>query len=241
MKNGGMRIGEVAKRTGLDVRLIRHYEKIGLLPPPRRSEAGFASAGYRIFTEEHVQYLEFIALCRVLDLPLREIGDLLGCIGDECCASAQPRLRRLLGDKMHEVDSRITLLQALHQRLESYLQRLPGEAESQETAGCAAITSPIKCAFGDTPEIDNVDKPAPEVTKPFDSPTVGNPKVNARQLVEKGIAKMCEVKSEVKSEVKRDEEHKVLQKQEEEKARKDAAKSSGDCCEPLCNPITCGP
>lgn len=241
MTNAGMRIGQVAKRTGLDVRLIRHYENIGLIPPPRRSEAGYASAGYRIFTEEHVHRLEFIGLCRLLDLPLRQIGDLLRSVDDECCASAQPRLRRVLGEKLQEVDRRITLLQALHQRLESYLQRLPGGAESQETAGCAAITSPIRCAFGDTPEIDNVDEPAPEVTKPFDSPTVGNPKCNESQLVDKGVAKMCEVKSEVKSEVKADEELKVIQPQEREKARKDAAKSSGDCCEPLCNPITCGP
>ena len=70
--NAGMRIGQVAKRTGLDVRLIRHYEKIGLIPPPRRRESGYASAGYRIFTEEHERRLDFIALCRVLDLPLRK-------------------------------------------------------------------------------------------------------------------------------------------------------------------------
>ena len=90
--NAGMRIGQVAERTGLDVRLIRHYEKVGLIPAPRRSEAGYASAGYRMFTDEHVHRLEFIALCRVLDLPLREIGDLLRCVDEDCCGSAQPAL-----------------------------------------------------------------------------------------------------------------------------------------------------
>ena len=94
--NAGMRIGQVAERTGLDVRLIRHYEKIGLIPPPGRREAGYASAGYRIFTDKHVHRLEFIALCRLLDLPLREIGDLLRCVDDECCVSAQPALRARL-------------------------------------------------------------------------------------------------------------------------------------------------
>ena len=165
--NAGMRIGQVAKRTGLDVRLIRHYEKIGLIPPPRRSEAGYASAGYRVFTQKHVQRLEFIALCRLLDLPLRDIGDLLRCVDEECCASARPRLRRLLVEKRQEVDRRITLLQGLRQRLEGYSQRLPEGAEGQETAGCTPATSPIECAFDDAPQEVNGEEPASEVTKPL--------------------------------------------------------------------------
>ena len=57
----------------------------------------------------------------------------------------------------------------------------------------------------------------------------------------KGVTTMCEVQSDVKSEVKGHEELKVLQKQEKKKTRTDAAESSGDCCEPVCSPITCGP
>ena len=149
--NAGLRIGQVARRTGLDVRLIRHYEKIGLIPPPGRREAGYASAGYRMFTDEHVHRLEFISLCRVLDLPLREIGDLLRSVDEECCASAQPALRRQLGDKLQEVDRRIAQLQRLRQRLERYRQPLPGGAEGADTEGCTPTTSPIGCAFGDAP------------------------------------------------------------------------------------------
>ena len=172
--NGGLRIGQVAKRTGLDVRLIRHYEKIGLIPPPRRMKAGYASAGYRIFTEDHVQRLEFIALCRSLDLPLRAIGDLLRRLDNSCCASAQPNLRHLLGEKMQEVDHRITLLQDLRQRLESYFQRLSEGAEGQEPAGCTPTTSPIECAFDDAPQIADVDEPAPEVTQSLTPQRLGS-------------------------------------------------------------------
>ena len=121
-----------------------------MIPPPRRSEAGYASAGYRVFTEEHVERLEFIVLCRLLDLPLRDIGDLLRSVDEECCASAQPRLRRLLGDKLQEVDRRIAQLQGLRRRLESYRQELPGGGPN--SAGCTPITNPIGCAFGDAPQ-----------------------------------------------------------------------------------------
>ena len=163
--NAGMRIGQVAERTGLDVRLIRHYEKIGLIPPPGRSEAGYASAGYRIFTEDHVRRLEFIALCRLLDLPLREIGRLLRSVNDDCCASARPGLRGLLREKLHEVDHRIALLKALRKRLESYFERVPEGSEGQGTAGCTPATSPIECAFGDAPQKVELEEPAPEATK----------------------------------------------------------------------------
>ena len=159
-----MRIGQVAERTGLDVRLIRHYEKIGLIPAPSRSEAGHASAGYRMFTEEHVKRLEFIVLCRLLDLPLREVGDLLCCVDDECCVSAQPALRRLLGKKLQEADHRIMLLQGLRQRLESYFQRLSQAAGGRESAACTPTANPIKCAFGDAPRIVGVEEPTPEVS-----------------------------------------------------------------------------
>ncbi len=184
--NAGMQIGQVAKRTGLDVRLIRHYEKIGLIPPPRRSERGYASAGYRIFTEDHVHRLEFIALCRLLDLPLREIGDLLRGVDEECCASARPRLRRLLGEKLHEVDRRITQLQGLRQQLESCFQGLG--AERQQTAGCTPATSPITCAFGEAPRFVDPEEPATEMTN-LDPPTVGNPKFNAINSSKKEMKK----------------------------------------------------
>lgn len=151
MADGTLRIGQVARRTGLNVSLIRHYEKLGLIPPPRRGEAGYASAGYRLFGEEHVQRLEFIALARSLDLPLREIGELLGYISDGCCTSAQPRLRQSLAEKVQEVDRRIVMLQDLRNRLEEYHHRLAKGAELQETCSCSPGATPVQCAFGDAP------------------------------------------------------------------------------------------
>ena len=116
-------------------------------------------------TEDHVRRLEFIALCRLLDLPLREIGRLLSSVHDDCCASARPGLRGLLREKLQEVDHRIALLKALRKRLESYFQRVPDGSEGQGTAGCTPATSPIECAFGDAPQKVEVEEPAHEATK----------------------------------------------------------------------------
>jgi len=61
-----LRIGEVAKKTGLNPKTIRYYEEIGLIPPPRQSEARFFSAGYRLFTREDVERLELIKRAKLL-------------------------------------------------------------------------------------------------------------------------------------------------------------------------------
>jgi DNA-binding transcriptional MerR regulator len=175
MSKESLRIGQVAKRTGLDVRLIRHYEKIGLIPAPRRSNAGYASAGYRLFTEDHVQQLQFIALGRLLDLSLRQIGELLNCVDEGCCTSAQPRVRTLLREQLEEVDRRIAMLQELRYRLESYDQRLQEETECRTPASCRGSAIPIECTFGPVIRMANVGE------KALDSPTVGRPTVAAKR------------------------------------------------------------
>lgn len=67
-----MKIGELAKKTGLTVDAIRFYEKSGLIKGPSRSEGG-----YREFNVDTVAAIEFISHCRSLDIPIAEIKKLL--------------------------------------------------------------------------------------------------------------------------------------------------------------------
>jgi DNA-binding transcriptional MerR regulator len=67
-----LKIGELAKRTGVTIRALRHYDEIGLLSPSTRSEGGF-----RLYSLEDVGKLYRIqALCR-LNLPLAEVQKIL--------------------------------------------------------------------------------------------------------------------------------------------------------------------
>jgi DNA-binding transcriptional MerR regulator len=67
-----LKIGELAKRTGVTIRALRHYDEIGLLSPSSRSEGGF-----RLYSLEDVGKLYRIqALCR-LNLPLAEVQEIL--------------------------------------------------------------------------------------------------------------------------------------------------------------------
>jgi DNA-binding transcriptional MerR regulator len=67
-----LRIGELARRTGLTVRALRHYEDIALLVPSERS-----SAGYRLYDRKDVARLYRIQALRRLDLSLADIQGLL--------------------------------------------------------------------------------------------------------------------------------------------------------------------
>ncbi len=67
-----MRIGDLAKATGVDIETIRYYEKVGLLPEPGRE-----ANGYRTYRQAHLEQLAFIRHCRALDMSLESIRRLL--------------------------------------------------------------------------------------------------------------------------------------------------------------------
>ncbi|MGW0733969.1 MerR family transcriptional regulator [Streptomyces sp. NPDC002851] len=72
MSERQMQIGEVAERTGLSLRTIRHYEEVGLVIPSARSKGGF-----RLYTEGDVERLMVIRRMKPLDFSLEEMRDLL--------------------------------------------------------------------------------------------------------------------------------------------------------------------
>lgn len=103
-----MQIGEVAERTKLSLRTIRHYEEVGLVPPSARSKGGF-----RLYTESDVQRLLLIRRMKPLDFTLDEMSDLLGLL-DNLAADSTPSDRGALLNRLamyHEAaGQRITAL-----------------------------------------------------------------------------------------------------------------------------------
>ena len=67
-----MQIGEVAARTELSLRTIRHYEESGLVVPSARSQGGF-----RLYTERDVERLMVIRRMKPLGFTLEQMRDLL--------------------------------------------------------------------------------------------------------------------------------------------------------------------
>ena len=63
-----MKINELSKQSGIHLETIRYYEKMGLMPEPKR-----LANGYRDYDEASLKQLKFIKTCRVLDFSLAEI------------------------------------------------------------------------------------------------------------------------------------------------------------------------
>ena len=68
-----MSIGQVAKASGVSAKMIRHYEKVGLLPAALRTESD-----YRQYGDNDVHTLRFIRQARDLGFPIAVISELLG-------------------------------------------------------------------------------------------------------------------------------------------------------------------
>ncbi|MEU9216378.1 MerR family transcriptional regulator [Streptomyces sp. NPDC048376] len=64
-----MLIGEVARRSGVSARMLRHYESLGLVRP-----SGRTGSGYREYSREDIRRIFHVESLRSLGLSLREIG-----------------------------------------------------------------------------------------------------------------------------------------------------------------------
>ncbi len=78
-----MNIGAASNASGVSQRMIRHYEKIGLVPAPARR------GSYRDYSGADVHRLRFIANARDLGFPIEEIRTLLGLWSDRGRSSAE--------------------------------------------------------------------------------------------------------------------------------------------------------
>lgn len=121
-----MQIGEVADRTGLSLRTIRHYEEVGLVPPSARSKGGF-----RLYTEADVERLLIVRRMKPLDFTLEEMRDLLSLL-DQLDDDDHPR-RAALVDRLtmyHEVATqRIDALRHQLTSAETFAGELRGQID----------------------------------------------------------------------------------------------------------------
>lgn len=114
-----MNIGAASDASGVSQRMIRHYEKIGLVPaPPRRGN-------YRDYADADVHRLRFIANARDLGFPIEEIRTLLGLWSDRDRSSAE--VKTLAEARAAELGRKVRVLDAMRRSLTGLAQASHGD------------------------------------------------------------------------------------------------------------------
>ena len=123
MQSTSLNIGDAARASGVTAKMIRHYESIGLVKAPRRTDAG-----YRLYSEQDVRVLQFIHRGRALGFSLDQIRDLLALWEDKRRASADVRAMALA--HIAELDRKIAEMAAMRRTLESLAASCHGDDRS---------------------------------------------------------------------------------------------------------------
>jgi DNA-binding transcriptional MerR regulator len=123
------RIGDLAEVAGVTVDTLRYYEREGLLP-----RAGRTAGGFRLYSEETEQRLQFIKQARELGLSLREIRQLVDPKNGRCSA-----MRKVIVDRLAYVDRRLHDLTSFRRTLETALERCDETLGRSKNAACPVV------------------------------------------------------------------------------------------------------
>lgn len=115
-----MKIGEVSSASGVSQRMIRHYEKIALMPAAARRDSG-----YRDYDERDLHTLRFIGRARDLGFPIEEIRQLLALWHDRDRSSADVKALALA--RAAELKRKVRELDEMRKSLEQLARTCQGD------------------------------------------------------------------------------------------------------------------
>lgn len=114
-------ISEAAARSGVSTKMIRHYERIGLIAPPVRGEVN----NYRFYDPRLVHELRFIHRARNLGFPITDIRALLSLWRDRNRPSAE--VRAIAVAHIADLDAKAAALQAMSEQLRHLVAHCHGD------------------------------------------------------------------------------------------------------------------
>lgn len=136
-----MTVNEVSKLTGVSIRTLQYYDKIGLLPPAKYTESG-----YRLYDDRALEKLQQILLFRELEFPLKDIKVIMD----------NPNF-----DRSKALEQQITLLTLKKEHLENLIDLARGikaigvnkmDFTAFDTSKLDEYAAQAKASWGNTPE-----------------------------------------------------------------------------------------
>lgn len=121
-------IGELSRRTGVNIETIRYFEKVKMIAVPPRTEGG-----HRVYGEDHLRALGFIRRARELGFSPEEVRGILrlGGPGSACC----DEVREIATRHLDQVRSKMADLAQIERLLPLTIERCSGDHAPQ----CAII------------------------------------------------------------------------------------------------------
>lgn len=136
-------IGEASKLTGVSAKMIRHYEGLGLLPAPPRTDSG-----YRRYDGDALNTLHFIRRARDLGFSMADIGQLLDLWRNRRRSSAT--VKKLAMQHVSALEARIQTLETMKRTLQDLAEQCHGDERSccpilDDLSGSATPLSAPSC------------------------------------------------------------------------------------------------
>lgn len=113
-------IGEASRQTGVSAKMIRHYEGLGLLPAPPRTDSG-----YRLYGADALHTLHFIRRARDLGFSMADIAQLLDLWRNRRRASAS--VKKLALAHVDALQQRIEALESMKRTLAALAEQCHGD------------------------------------------------------------------------------------------------------------------
>lgn len=118
-------VGQLAKEAGFNIETIRYYEKLKLLPKPKRRESR-----YRIYNDTDLKRLLFIKRAKELGFTLKEIKELLELKIDSRAKCGD--VKHLTEHKLKDIDNRISDLKKIRNVLVKLVEQCINEEVSSD-------------------------------------------------------------------------------------------------------------
>lgn len=115
-----MNIGNASRASGVSVKMVRHYESIGVLPKAARTEGN-----YRLYGPNEIHTLRFIKRARDLGFSMEDIRELVGLWRNTSRSSAA--VKKIARAHIDELREKIAELQAMVKTLEHLAHHCHGD------------------------------------------------------------------------------------------------------------------
>jgi len=124
LQNGLLDIGRASKESGVSVKMIRHYEAIGLLKDVARTYAN-----YRVYNASAIHTLRFIKRARTLGFSMEDIRELLALWQNRSRPSAS--VKKIAGGHLQDLRRRIAEMQSMVATLEHLTHHCHGDGRPE--------------------------------------------------------------------------------------------------------------